>query len=134
MVLDGSAAVRAVMDPAAQPALLERIESAATVLAPALLRAEVGNALWKYVRVGVLVAADLPERHREAMALVHRFVDEAGLFPEALTVAVATDHPVYDILYALTARRHAGVLLTFDMRLHDLCRREHIDSELFAAA
>lgn len=132
VVLDASAAVRAVLDPAGQPGLLDRIGDAALVLAPGLLRAEVGNALWKYARAGVLEAPELPERHGEAMALVHRFVEEGALFPEALTVAAQSDHPVYDVLYALTARRHAAVLLTFDRPLHRLCGREQIACELFA--
>ena len=133
VILDASAAVRAVLDAAGQPALIERIGDAASILAPTLLRAEVGNALWKYARSGLLEADELVERHREAMSLVHRFIDEDTLFPEALTVSAATGHPVYDVLYALTARRHAAVVLTFDRRLHKLCESEDIASQLFVA-
>lgn len=131
VILDASAAVRAVMDSNAQPALLSRIADATTVMAPTLLRAEVGNALWKYARAGMLPARDLVDRHREAMALIDVFVDDATLFPEALTLATALDHPVYDVLYALTAQRHAAVLLTFDRRLHGLCANERLEAELF---
>lgn len=119
------------MDSNAQPALLSRIADATTVMAPTLLRAEVGNALWKYARAGMLPARDLVDRHREAMALIDVFVDDATQFPEALTLATALDHPVYDVLYALTAQRHAAVLLTFDRRLHGLCANERLEAELF---
>jgi predicted nucleic acid-binding protein len=44
----------------------------------------------------------------------------------------ASDHPVYDALRALTAKRHAAVLLTFDRRLHGLWGSERIESTLFA--
>jgi len=132
VVLDASAAVRAVMDAGAQPALLSRIGDAAAVIAPTLLRAEVGNALWKYTRIGVMAPSELPAGHREAMALIQLFVDDADLFPEALMLAAASDQPVYDALYALTAKRHAAVLLTFDRRLHGLCGSERIESTLFA--
>ena len=131
VVLDASAAVRAVMDSSAQPALLSRIADATTVIAPTLLRAEVGNALWKYARAGVVSASDLADRHREAMALIDLCVDDAALFPEVLTLAAALDHPVYDALYALTAKRHAAALLTFDRRLHGLCANERIEAELY---
>lgn len=94
VVLDASAAVRAVMDAGAQPALLSRIGDAAAVIAPTLLRAEVGNALWKYTRIGVMAPSELPARHREAMALIQLFVDDADLSPKALTLAAASDHPV----------------------------------------
>ena len=133
LVLDASASVRAVLDAAAQPILLERIGSAAVVLAPTLLCAEVGNAFWKYCRAGVINAADLPDRHEEAMSLVHRFIADDSLFPEALVLAAESDHPVYDALYAITARRHAAVLLTFDRRLHALCAQARIGSELLGA-
>ena len=66
------------------------------------------------------------------MALIQLFVDDADLFPEALMLAAASDHLVYDALYALTAKRHAVVLLTFDRRLHELCGSERIESTLFA--
>jgi len=133
VVLDASAAVRAVMDSAAQQALLTRLSEATTVIAPTLLRIEVGNALWKYTRVGVIAPADLPERHGEAMMLIQVFVDDIDLFPEVLTLAARLNHPVYDALYALTAKRHAAVLLSFDRRLHTLCGAERIESELFDA-
>jgi predicted nucleic acid-binding protein len=133
IVLDASAAVRAVMDPEAQQVLLTRISEATTVIAPALLRTEVGNALWKYTRVGVLAPSDLAQRHREAMTLIQLFLDDADLFPEVLTLAANLNHPVYDALYALTAKRHAAVLLTFDRRLHALCDEERIESQLFGA-
>lgn len=119
------------MDAGAQPKLLARTGNAAAVIAPKLLRAEVGNALWKYARAGVIASSDLAERHREATALVQQFIDDAELFPEVLTVAATRDHPVYDAVYALTAKRHAAVLLTFDRRLHALCASERIESERF---
>jgi predicted nucleic acid-binding protein len=134
VVLDASAAVRAVMDAAAQPALLDRLAAAALVLAPTLMRVEAANALWKYQRAGAIDASDARDRHAEACLLVHRFVDEQALFPEALQLASDLDHPVYDAIYAVTARRHAATLLSFDRRLHALCAGSRIDCDLLGAA
>ncbi len=133
VVLDASAAVRAVMDAAAQPSLLDRLAAAATVLAPTLMRVEAANALWKYQRAGVVDTPEVLARHAEASALVHRFVDEQTLFPESLQLAADLDHPVYDAVYAVTARRHAATLLTFDRRLYALCTRARIACEFFGA-
>jgi predicted nucleic acid-binding protein len=130
VVLDASAAVRAVMDAAAQPALLDRLAAAPIVVAPALMRIEAANALWKYQRAGVIDAAEVLARHAETAALVHRFIDEQTLFPEALQLAVDLDHPVYDAVYAVSARRHAATLLTFDRRLHALCAQASIACDL----
>jgi len=95
------------------------------------MRVEPANTLWKYHRAGVISAADAISRHSEAMALVHRYVDEQSMFPEALKMAADLDQPVYDAVYAVTARRHAATLLTFDRRLHGLCVRSHIACTLF---
>jgi predicted nucleic acid-binding protein len=86
--------------------------------------------LWKYQRAGVIDAGQMRERHAEVCLLVHRFVDEQTLFPEALQLAADSDHPVYDAVYAVTARRHAATLLSFDRRLHQLCTRAQIACDL----
>ncbi len=130
LVLDASAAVRAVMDAAAQPTLMDELANAAVMLEPALLRVEAANALWNYQRAKVIDAPAARERHAELCALVHRFVDEQTLFPEALQLAADLDHPVYDAVFAVVARRHAGVVLTFDRRLQGLCERAAIRSRL----
>lgn len=129
LVLDASAAVRAVMDAAAQPLLLDRLSGASAVLAPTLLRVEVANALWKYQRAGVISAAEARTRHAEVCLLIQAFIEEGSLFPEALQLAVDHQHPVYDAVYAVVARRHAATLLTFDKRLQALCVRAGIPCE-----
>jgi predicted nucleic acid-binding protein len=131
VVLDASAAVRAVMDAAAQPALLDRLEAAPLVLAPGLLRVETANALWRYARAGVIDPEEALRRHAEVLALVQRFVGEQTLFPEALRLAADFDHPVYDAVYAVTARRNAALLLSFDRRLNALCGQAGVACELF---
>ncbi len=131
VLLDASAAVRTVMDAAAQPELLQTLTSAPLVLAPALMRVEAANALWKYHRAGLVDAAEAIERHTEIAALVHRFIDEQQLFPEALQLAAQFDHAVYDAVYVVSARRYAAMLLTFDRRLHALCDKAAVSSRLF---
>ena len=132
IVLDASAAIRAVMDAAAQPELLNRLASATLLLAPCLLRVEAANALWKYQRAGVINASDAHDRHVEVSLLVHRFVDEQALFPECLQLATDFNHPVYDAVYAVLARRNAARLLTFDRRLNSLCERVGIPCDLLS--
>ncbi len=129
LVLDASAAVRAVMDAASQPRLLDALASASAVIAPALLRIEVANALWKYVRTGVIDAAEARARHAEANLLVQAYIEEGPLFPEALQLAIDHQHPVYDAVYAVVARRQAARLLSFDKRLQSLCAVAGIECE-----
>ena len=67
-----------------------------------------------------VVAAD------SAVVLVDEFVRGVELYREALSFAVQYDHPVYDAMYAILARRNAGELVTVDDRLKKLARRAKV--------
>lgn len=62
-----------------------------------------------------------------AFALVDEFVRGAELYREALSFAAQYDHPVYDSMYAILARRNAGGLITVDDRLKKLARRAKVE-------
>jgi predicted nucleic acid-binding protein len=117
LVLDASAALRVVLDPAKHGHFIDAISAADAVYAPALFVAEAANALWKYVGAGHLSNEEAVRLHQDATALVDRYVVDAELLPEALTVASKLRHPVYDALYLVTARRTGAALLTADKRL-----------------
>ncbi len=120
VVLDASAALRTVLSPADHPSVLVAIESASDVLAPQLFAAETANALWKYQGAGRLDGRAVRARHSEALALVSVWIPDTSLFPEALSLAARLEHPVYDCLYLIAARRFDARLLTSDGRLEAL--------------
>ncbi len=119
------------MDAAHCEALFEAIEASTQIMAPSFIRLEVANAIWRYVKAEVLPPAEALSRHAEALMLIDSLVDEGSLFPEALAMAVEQQHPVYDTVYAVLARREAATLLTFDKRLAGLCKRLSIGCQLF---
>lgn len=123
LVLDASAALRVVLDAAGHAGLLDRIAAAEAVYAPSLFVAETANALWKYVGAKQVSEEDALRLHRDALALVDRFIPDEDLLPEALVVAMRGKHPVYDALYVVAARRHGAALLTMDKRLAALARQ-----------
>ncbi len=120
LVLDASAAVRLVMRGEAADKLLDPVSAATVVAAPSLYASEVANALWKYVKAGRLEAETALERYEEAIALIDDFTPDWELATEALTEAVRYAHPVYDLLYAVLARRTGCAVLTMDERLKTL--------------
>lgn len=84
--------------------------------APALIMAEVGNALWKKHRArrlsveqAVAALQALPERMR--------LFDNTALASRAFTFATELDHPVYDCFYLALAERERCALVTADARL-----------------
>jgi predicted nucleic acid-binding protein len=97
--------------------LVEHISAASVVAAPGLYGSEVANALWKYVKAGSIDLETALERYGEAIDLIDDFTVDRELATEALAEAVRYRHPVYDLIYAVLARRNGCALLTMDSRL-----------------
>lgn len=123
IVLDASAVIR-IMEGATQAAAFtEALISAELVLAPELMLTEVANTLWRLQRAGQLQADALQPRLRRAADLVDHIEPDRTLQAEALALATHLDHPVYDCLYLVLARREVASLLSADQRLLDLARK-----------
>jgi predicted nucleic acid-binding protein len=116
-VLDASAALAAVLGQGLGPAVLDVLSDAAVVIAPDLFAAEVTSGLWKYVSANQLSLAEAAVRLDEVLKLVDRFHPAAELAQEVLREASARRHSVYDVCYAVLARREGAALLTIDRRL-----------------
>ena len=122
VVLDASTAMDLVMRSDRAQAIIAQLEQSSLVLAPTLFHSEIGNTLWKYVRAGALDRDTALERYEEAVGLVDSFEADAQLATEALSAAVRHDHPVYDLLYVVLARRYGCKVLTEDKKLVALIR------------
>lgn len=121
IVIDCSAALRVALGYEEGLSLIESVGKDEVIAAPTLIEAEAANALWKYARAGVLDREGALRRLRAALALVDELADMRPLLDEALAEAGRVNHPVYDLLYLVLARRNAATLLTFDKRLAALC-------------
>lgn len=90
------------------------IRSAADLIAPSLMLAELANGLWKKARLGE-IHADVPS---DAMKEIRRFVPQlvelADLAAPALALARELDHSVYDCFYLALARLRAAPFVTLD--------------------
>jgi predicted nucleic acid-binding protein len=123
LVLDASALVRIIEGSHQAAAFAQAVAAADLVLAPELMLTEVANALWRLQRYGQLEASGLQARLRRAADLVDHIEPDRTLQAEALALATHLDHPVYDCLYLVLARREVAGLLTADQRLLDLATR-----------
>lgn len=123
LVLDASAAIRLVLRGSDSQPLREELERATLVLAPSIYFSEVANGLWKYAGIAKeLTVEDCSERFGEAQMLVDEVFPDEELIVEALHQAVEHKHPVYDLLYAVLARRTGATVLTRDGRLANLLK------------
>ena len=120
VVLDASAGLSAVLGQETGPAILDVLAGATVVIAPELFAAEVSSGLWKYVSAKQLTLDAAAERLDAALKLVDRHEPMAALAQEVLREASAHRHSVYDLYYAVLARREGAAILTIDTRLKKL--------------
>jgi predicted nucleic acid-binding protein len=119
-VLDASAALHVVMRlPTAEP-VIDKLEQANLILVPQLYFSEAANALWKYVSHNQLSAEQAIERYQDVCALPDQAISDQTLALEALSLASTYNHPVYNMIYAVLARRNACGVLSKDSRLAKL--------------
>ena len=105
--------------PTAKP-VIEKLEQANIVLVPQLYFSETANALWKYVSHKQLSAEQAIERYQDVCALPDQAISDQTLALEALSLVSAYNHPSYDMIYAVLARRNACGVLSKDSRLAKL--------------
>ena len=120
VILDASAGLAAVLGQPSGVAVLDVLASAAVVIAPELFVAEVSSGLWKYVTAKQLSLDAASERLDAVLKLVDRYHPMSDLAQEVLREASARRHSVYDLCYAVLARREGAVVLTIDVRLKKL--------------
>lgn len=120
VVLDASAALRLTLRLEGAAEIAEGLETASLVLVPELYCSEVANGLWKYASAGELDRGQSIELFEEALTLADSFVPDRSLAVEALSEANIRDHPVYDLLYVVVARRNGCRIVTMDERLATL--------------
>jgi predicted nucleic acid-binding protein len=127
LILDVSASIEILLKRKNANSLKEKITSADTVIAPDIFVAEIANVAWKYYKIGNYSHEDAVSLAEDGLALVDQFLSTKELWKESLRESINYDHPVYDALYAVCARRNDGKLLTVDKRLKNLCKRLRIE-------
>ena len=100
-------------------ALFERavaIRRGVDAVAPALMLVDLANALWKYVRAGLL---DIEETCAVVASVSDRIetTPDIDLLEDAQRLSASLQHPVYDCLYLALASRERLPLVTVDKRL-----------------
>jgi predicted nucleic acid-binding protein len=115
MIIDASVAFKWVVEEEGSEAAIAWIGSG-DLIAPTLIHAEVGNALWKAVRRGELVGDGEIADQLADLARYVRTLDETPLMARALALGIELGHPVYDCVYLALAEDLDDMLLTADRR------------------
>jgi len=117
LVVDASVAAKWVLpeDGADKAAILRHEPD--DFIAPSLIVAEIGNAVWKRVIGKELSTADALQAHEIAISLLGRLVPLEELGARATEIAIELRHPIYDCFYLALAERENTTLVTSDPRL-----------------
>ena len=116
-VVDASVAIKwTIEEDHSEEAL--RLASSALLIAPRLMLTECANILWRKSRLGQITADDAKAWHADLALLPIDYLDDHALLPEALALAVALDHAIYDCLYAAASMQSGAPFVTADSRLY----------------
>lgn len=126
IVIDASASVGIVLGVTDTGIFTPLLEEANLVVAPDLYVAEVANAIWKYRKADLVSMARCQQALEQAVSLPDRFDSSATLYIEAFALACRHQHPIYDALYLVLARRNNASILTLDRRLAALAEQLEI--------
>jgi len=127
LVVDASIAVKWVLPEADSAAAAALRRQDAELIAPSLVAAEIGSAIWKAARRGNI-------EHAEALAGIEAaLLSFETLFPieelrvQALALALDLGHPIYDCFYLALAQRRNAPLVTADEAMIAAARRAKIE-------
>lgn len=126
LIVDASVAAKWVLDEEGSDRA-NALRSEIDLLAPSLIAAEVGNALWKAARRRSISRAQANFAVGMILRPFDRIVSTAELSGQALQVAIDTDHPIYDCFYIALAQRENAPLITADERQVAAARRAKVD-------
>ena len=117
LVVDASTAVKWVLpEPLSERAVAIRTMDD-DLIAPSLVCAEIGSAIWRAVLRGDVLAAEARDSLGIAMGHYRRIIPLEELSDSAIALAIRLRHPIYDCFYVALAQRERCALISADARL-----------------
>jgi predicted nucleic acid-binding protein len=93
------------------------------LVAPSLVIAEIGNAIWKAVRRGDLPALEATTAIELALGPISTLVPMENLHARAVELAIELDHAIYDCFYLALAERERTPLVCVDGALIEKAKK-----------
>lgn len=115
-VVDASVAVKWFVDEPDSDDARELAASGEELHAPRLMASEVANALWRKARLGEIVRGEAGAVLAWVPEMPVRWSADETVSADAVRLALALDHPVYDCVYLALAHRVGAALVTADRR------------------
>jgi predicted nucleic acid-binding protein len=126
VVLDASAAIKIVFQQTSAKQFSQIITNADWVITPDIYVSEVTNVFWKYHQLEDLPLDITEDLLNKAIRLIDDVIEAGDLYQEAFNLSCQTNHPVYDSLYLICARRYSATLVSVDNKLNKLAQKHSI--------
>jgi predicted nucleic acid-binding protein len=122
VVLDVSAAIEIILRKEKLELFNSTYSKASWVIAPHLYISEITNVLWKCHKAKMLSHDDCIQYVQDGIDLIDDFVDAIDYWKESLAEGIKNNHSIYDMYYAVLARRNDATLITNDGALAKVCK------------
>ncbi len=128
LVVDASVALKWYLTEKYTDEALLLIDDKFTLLAPNLLWIELGNAIWKNVRLGNATIAVWEGVSSSLSACVDIMEANSKMLDKAFEIAIEAEHPLYDCLYLALALEADAKVVTVDKRfLNTFAKSKHAE-------
>ena len=117
LVVDTSVAVKWLVEEEYSGAADRLLEGTHELFAPRLMAAEVGNALWRKVRMREMGLSRAGVLASSISEMAVSWAGDEGVCADAVRLSLALERPVYDCVYLALAYRIGATLVTADARL-----------------
>ena len=126
LVVDASVAVKWLVEEEHSDAADRLLDGNHELFAPRLMASEVGNGLWRKVRMGELERSRAGALAAAISEMAVRWTEDEEVGPDAVRLSLALNRPVYDCVYLALAHRLGVTLVTADIRfVNALAETEH---------
>jgi len=129
-VLDVSAAIEILLQKEKKELFNATYEKASWVIAPDLYIAEISNVVWKYYKSGLISHIECIQYVEDGIDLIDDYFPSKELWKEALGEGIKNTHSIYDMYYAVLARRNDATLITNDSKLSVICNKLNIEVKI----
>jgi predicted nucleic acid-binding protein len=129
-VLDVSAAIEILLQKEKKELFNATYEKASWVIAPDLYIAEISNVVWKYYKSGLISHMECIQYVEDGIELIDDYFPSKELWKEALGEGIKNIHSIYDMYYAVLARRNDATLITNDSKLSLICNKLNIEVKI----
>jgi predicted nucleic acid-binding protein len=125
LIIDASVAIKWFIPEQDSASAIRLFDAKSPMLAPDLIRPEIGNVVWKLVCRQLLKTEQAYQILNDFLSMPIEIHDSQELIVSALEIAVETERTVYDSLYLALAAKTGGVMITADARLANAINNTH---------